>query len=112
MLADNTDYAYHADMATSSPGRSRLRTVPATEAAKNFGRLVDAVRESRTEFIVERGGVAVARIAPVLERTCTGRDLVNLLRSAPSPGEAFRREVAAGRRRLNKRVVPKHPWAS
>jgi antitoxin (DNA-binding transcriptional repressor) of toxin-antitoxin stability system len=99
-------------MSTAPATRPRGRIVPATEAAKNFGRLVDAVRESRTEFIVERGGVAVARIAPVLERTCTGRDLVNLLRSAPSLGEGFRREVTAGRKRLNRRAVPKNPWAS
>jgi antitoxin (DNA-binding transcriptional repressor) of toxin-antitoxin stability system len=93
-------------------GDRRARSVAATEAAKNFGRLVDAVRESRAEYIVERGGVAVARIAPVVERTCRGRDLVALLRSAPDPGPAFRREVGAGRTRLNKPEVPKDPWAS
>ena len=94
-----------------SPPSARRR-VAATEAAKNFGRLVDAVRETRTDVIVERGGVAVARIAPVLERTCTGGDLVDLLRSLSKPDEALRRAVAAGRKRLNARAIPKNPWAS
>ena len=40
-------------------------TVPATEAAKNFGRLVDRVREERAVVVVERGGIPVARIVPV-----------------------------------------------
>ena len=91
---------------------SQARPVSATEAAKNFGRIVDAVRETRTEYVVERGGIAVARIAPVSERTFTGRDLVELLKSAAHPPDAFRREVSAGRARLNRPAVPRDPWVS
>jgi len=32
------------------------RTVSASEAAKNFGALVDRVREERAEYIIERAG--------------------------------------------------------
>jgi prevent-host-death family protein len=39
--------------------------VSATEAAKNFGWLVDRVREEQATYVVERGGTPVARIAPV-----------------------------------------------
>jgi len=86
--------------------------VSATEAAKNFGRLVTMVREGRTEFVVERAGLAVARIAPVGDRVFTGRDLVELLMRTGAPDGAFRREVEAGRARLNAPEVPRNPWAS
>jgi hypothetical protein len=86
--------------------------VSATEAAKNFGRIVDAVRESRAEYVVERGGIGVVRIAPVVEHACSGRDLVNLLRSTPAVDPAFGREVEAGRARTNRPVVPASPWES
>jgi hypothetical protein len=36
--------------------RSRAGSVSATDAAKNFGRLVNRVREERATYIVERGG--------------------------------------------------------
>lgn len=88
------------------------KAVSATEAAKNFGRIVDAVREARVEYVVERGGVPVARIAPASDRTCSGRDLVDLMRAAAGPDEAFRRAVESGRARLNRPAVPKSPWGS
>lgn len=88
------------------------RSISATEAAKNFGRIVDAVRESRAEYVVERGGVAVARIAPVSARPLSGRELVDLMRAAAEPDDAFRRAVASGQARLNRPAVPKNPWGS
>lgn len=88
------------------------RKVSATEAARNFGRLVDAVRESQAEYIVERGGVGVVRVVPHAERAFSGRDLADLLRRASPPGDAFAREVAAGRERANRPEVPGDPWAS
>jgi antitoxin (DNA-binding transcriptional repressor) of toxin-antitoxin stability system len=86
--------------------------VTATEAAKNFGRLVTMVRDGRTEVVVERAGVAVARIAPVADVSFTGRDLVDLFARIGAPGDEFRREVEAGRARLNAPEVPRNPWAS
>ena len=70
-----------------------VRSVSATEAAKNFGRLVDLVRENRVEYVVERAGVPVATIAPVSDRAYRGRDLVALLRGASVPDAAFGRAV-------------------
>lgn len=92
--------------------RASRQRVSATEAAKNFGRLVDAVRESHAEYVVERGGVGVVRILPVTGHACSGRDLVNLLRSAPAVDPAFGREVEAGRARTNRPVIPANPWES
>lgn len=88
------------------------KAVSATDAARNFGRLVDAVRESQAEYVVERGGVGVVRIVPFVERTFRGRDLVELLRRLGGPGDDLAREVAAGRERANVPQVPRNPWAS
>jgi antitoxin (DNA-binding transcriptional repressor) of toxin-antitoxin stability system len=60
----------------------RARAVSATNAAKNFGGIVSRVREARAEYIVERGGVPVARIVPVLARRSTVADLVEVIRRA------------------------------
>ena len=91
------------------PGR---RVVSATEAARNFGRLVDQVREARVEYVVERGGVGVARIAPVASQSFRGRDLLILMRSMAVADGALAREVEAGRKRTNRPAVPGDPWAS
>ena len=61
-----------------SEGDSRI--VSATDAAKAFGRLVNQVRETQATYVVERGGVPVARIGPIERRTATVRDLKALLR--------------------------------
>ena len=89
-----------------------LRSVSATEAAKGLGALVDKVREQGATFVVERGGVPVARIGPVTESRCTLTDLVAHLRSVRGHDDAFAREVRAGVRRLNAPSVPRDPWAS
>jgi len=84
--------------------------VSATEAARGFGRLVDRVREERAEYVVERGGVAVARIGPASRRRCTLRDLVTVLRSRPPLDESYLREVEAVSRAANRPVIPRTPW--
>lgn len=86
--------------------------ISATEAAKTFGRLVDRVREERAVYIVERGGVPVAQIAPVAGPRCTLRDLADLLRTAGRVDEAYLKAVETGVRRANKPVVPRDPWRS
>ena len=50
---------------------SGARVVTATDAAKNFGAIVDRVREDRAVYVVERGGTPVAQIGPVQHRTFT-----------------------------------------
>ena len=86
--------------------------ISATAAAKNFGRLVDRVREERAVYIVERGGVPVAQIAPVAGPGCTLRDLADLLRTAGRLDEEYLRTVEAGVRTANKPTVPRDPWKS
>jgi hypothetical protein len=101
-------YPKLADLRRASPGRR----VTATSAAKNFGRLVDMVRETQAEYIVERDGHPVVTIAPAGLDQCRVADLVGLLRSMPAPGVAFRREVAAARAAGNRPSVPRAAWDS
>jgi hypothetical protein len=59
---------------TSEKRRDR---VSATEAGNGLGGLVDEVRERGATFTIERGGVPVARLGPVLDDTpCTAAALV------------------------------------
>jgi len=88
----------------------RRRTVSATEAAKTFGRLVDRVREAEATYIVERGGVPVARISPVAHRRATIRDLRALLGEGSRASEAYLEAVEAAVTRHNKPRVRRNPW--
>jgi hypothetical protein len=102
-------------MKRTIPARHRAlgaaRTVSATKAAKNFGRLVNTVRDERAVYIVERGGVPVAEIGPPAAPPFRVSDLVELLRTLPRPGEAYWRAVRRAQQKLNKRAVPTNPWA-
>lgn len=86
-------------------------SVAATEAAKNFGRLVDRVREEGTTYIVERHGRPIAQIGPVARvRTTTLRDLVKAMRTVPKLDEETLRHIEEGVKRLNRPEVPRNPW--
>lgn len=85
--------------------------VSATEAAKNFGRLVDRVREERATYIVERGGKAVARIAPADRVTFTMGDFRALVVSLPHPGEEYLTAVAVAASQHNRPRTRRNPWA-
>jgi antitoxin (DNA-binding transcriptional repressor) of toxin-antitoxin stability system len=91
--------------------RRRSEAVPATEAAKTFGRLVNRVREERATYVIERGGEPVAQIGPVERRRSTVADLIALIDGAPHVDGEYLREVEAAVRRHNKPGVPRDPWA-
>ncbi len=93
-------------------GRER-RTVSATEAAKNFGRLVDRVREEEATYYVERGGTPVARISPVSSSRpmATIRDLKALLWGPTGVDDAYLRAVEDAVDRHNQPRVRRNPWA-
>lgn len=54
-----------------------MKEISATEAARNFSDLLDAVEHGHESFRVTRGGRAVARIAPV--EAASGRAVKDLL---------------------------------
>jgi prevent-host-death family protein len=64
-----------------------VKEISATDAARNFSDLLDAVEHDHQSFQVTRGGRAVARIAPL--EAASGRAVKDLLhRPAADPGWA------------------------
>jgi prevent-host-death family protein len=92
--------------------RAASESIAATDAAKNFGRLVDRIREEGATYIVERHGRPVARIGPVESEgeSKTLRDLVAFLRSAPKLDEEVLRSIEEGIKTYNRPEVPKNLW--
>ena len=91
--------------------KTRHVHVPATEAAKAFGRLVDRVREERATYVIERGGKPVAQITPLAQRSFTVADLKALVTALPRADADY---LAALERVMTARNKPKaraNPWA-
>ena len=62
-----------------------MRSLTATEAARRFSELLDAVERRGETFLVVRRGRAVARIGPA--RAANGKTVKELLRSNPPDTE-------------------------
>lgn len=91
--------------------RRRHTRVPATEAAKNFGRLIDKIRETRVTYVVERGGRPVASIAPVERDAFTMRDLRALVAESERRAPAdYLDSVERATARRNRPRVRRNPW--
>jgi prevent-host-death family protein len=84
--------------------------VSATEAAKNFGRLVDRVREEHATYIVERGGKPVAQIGPAAGQSFSMADFKELVRRLPSVGSEYLDAVGRAAARHNRPRVRRNPW--
>jgi prevent-host-death family protein len=85
--------------------------IAATDAAKNFGRLVDRVREEGATYVIERHGRPIAQIGPVepAKRT-TLRDLADAVQAAPKLDEETLRYIEQGIKMLNRPEVPRNRW--
>ena len=88
------------------------RVVTASEAAKNFGALVDQVRESRSTYVVERAGVPVVQITPAVPPHPTLTDLVDCLRASGRLDERYLKDVERGVAFLNEPSIPSSRWES
>ena len=89
----------------------KAAAIAATDAAKNFGELVDRVREEGATYIIERHGRPVAQIGPVeTEERKTLRDLIQALQSAPKLDEEVLRYIEEGIEFFNRPEVPKNRW--
>jgi prevent-host-death family protein len=93
----------------ASAGRSP--TVTATEAAKNFGELVNRVREAGVAYVVERQGRPIAEIAPIGRRQCTLAELARWFEGRAPLAEAYASAVEEHVKRANRRRVPVSRWA-
>ena len=100
----------------SRPGRgpaaSGNRVVTASDAAKNFGALVEQVREARATYVVERAGVPVVQITPAAAPHPTVADLVDCLRDAGRLDERYLKAVEQGIAFLNEPSIPSSRWES
>ncbi len=86
-------------------------SIAATDAAKNFGQLVDRVRESGATYVIERHGRPVAQIGPVeTEQPKTLRNLIEAIEAAPRLDEEVLRYIEQGIAVFNKPEVPKNRW--
>ena len=89
----------------------KTRRISATEAAKNFGTLVDRVRSERAVYIVERSGSPVVRIEPVDVVRCTVGDLADWFAGRRPLDATYVDEVEAAVKAFNKPAIPGDPWA-
>lgn len=91
-------------------GRPREVRVPATEAAKTFGQLVDRVREDRATYIIERGGKPVAQITPLERRAFSFGALKALVTALPRTGTDYLTTVERVTAARNQPRVRRNPW--
>jgi prevent-host-death family protein len=74
-----------------------MRDISATEAARNFSEVLDAVEHRNETFVVTRNGRSVARISPAV--AASGRAVKDLL-LGNRPDTRWERELAAIRSML------------
>jgi prevent-host-death family protein len=90
---------------------SAAKRIAATTAAKNFGTLVDRVRDHGTTYLIERHGRPVAQIGPVdAVPKATLRGLAAYIKSAPKLDEQTLRFIEDGIEAHNTPTVPDNPW--
>jgi prevent-host-death family protein len=90
---------------------SAAESIAATDAAKNFGRLVDRVREQGATYVIERHGRPMAQIGPVAASPKkTLRAFVNAMRAAPKLDEETLRYIEESVATHNRPAVPRNPW--
>ena len=97
-------------MRINGKARKREVRVPATEAAKAFGQLVDRVREDRATYIIERSGKPVAQITPLGQRSFTFGALKALLTALPHADADYLTSLERVTATRNKPKVRSNPW--
>jgi prevent-host-death family protein len=91
------------------PPKGNIRNLTPTELARNLSDTLNRVHYQAEEVIISRAGEPIARFVPYGPAVhVTGRELVELLRSAPSPDRAYLDTVG----KLGKKQprLPRSPW--
>ena len=87
-----------------------MRTVTATEAARNFSRMLDLLEHESEEIVVLRNNQPVAKLVPGAPRMTALEALGDLHRTLPdAEGGAWPEDASRMDRRLRKQV--RDPWA-
>ncbi len=87
------------------------RTISATDAARNFADVVNRVRYRGEEFVIEKGGEAVARLSPIGVPRAAGTvgDLMRLV-EALGGDSGFADQLDEIIARDNQILGPETPW--
>lgn len=81
----------------------------ATEAVRSFSDLLNRIRYRGEEFVIERGGAAVCRMAPATApKRATGREILAIIRDLPRPDPGFAKAVQGAIKRQGR--VPRSKW--
>ena len=86
-------------------------SVSATDAAKNFGRLVDRVRETQATYVVERAGVPVAQVGPAEHAVFTMADFRALVAEGPRADDEYLTAVSRAIESHNRPRLRPNPWS-
>jgi antitoxin (DNA-binding transcriptional repressor) of toxin-antitoxin stability system len=87
-----------------------MRTVTATEAARNFSRVLDLLEHESEEIVVLRNNQPVAKLVPGAPRMTALEALGDVYRTLPdAEGKAWIEDASRMDRRLRKQV--RDPWA-
>jgi prevent-host-death family protein len=84
--------------------------ISVTDAARNFADCVNRVRYQNVTFVLLKNGTPVARIVPLENKTCTGRELAEALREvklSTGNAKAWHRDLQKGRKILK---APEDKW--
>lgn len=88
-----------------------MKTITATELARNLRAILDQVRETGEEYIVERGRQPVARVTPTPGTMTAADALADLYRTLdPTVAETWERDARRGDEMLSDELHD--PWAS
>jgi antitoxin (DNA-binding transcriptional repressor) of toxin-antitoxin stability system len=78
-------------------------SISVTDVARNFADCVNRVHHHNVTFVLLKHGTPVARLIPVGEKLCYGRDLAKVLRKSELSTDeaiAWNRDLRAARKRL------------
>lgn len=86
------------------------KTISVTEAARNFADCVNRAHYQNVTFILLKNGAPVAQLVPAGEKTCTGRDLAQVLAQTQLSAEeaaTWHKDLQASRDTLK---APRDKW--
>lgn len=88
-----------------------MKRITATELARNLISVLDQVRETGEEYLVESGRQPVARVLPTPGRMTAEQALADLYRTLdPVDAETWVADARRGDSALSDEL--RHPWAS
>ena len=87
-----------------------MRTITATEAARNFSRMLDLLEHESEEIVVTRNDQPVAKLVPGAPRLTALEALTDLYRTLPDEeGAAWLNDTSQMDRRRRRQI--RDPWA-